>query len=98
MKDEVHGIRSMLRQLLQYQVPWLFIHHRTIFRTGKKFERTTDFVFTELFNTLALFTRNGSLTFASGFTICLRRLLLYQIQNSVSQHRRPKLTLRVHVN
>ena len=32
MKDEAHGVRSMLRQLLQYQVPWLFTRHRTIFR------------------------------------------------------------------
>lgn len=98
MKDEVHGVRSMLRQLLQYQVPWLFTRHRTIFWPGKKNWADDNFVFTELFNTLALFTRNGSLTFVSGFTICLRRLLLYQIQNSVSQHRRPKLTLGVHVN
>ena len=41
MKNDVHGVRSMLRQLLQYRVPWLFRRHRTIFRTGKKFERTT---------------------------------------------------------
>ena len=41
MKNDVHGVRSMLRQLLQYLVPWLFRRHSTIFRTGKKFERTT---------------------------------------------------------